>query len=209
MNWELLLLGLKLDDVGSAKLEAVGSTMMSGNPLEGVLEVVVSSVVGSNSSLVVVGSGSSLVVVEEVVKGVELGAVGSTIVSGRPVDGCVDSAGVVGCTMLSGNPCEGTSEVVAGKPSSNEFWLSPPNGFSSLPSNWFSSSPDELVVAGALEVVDEAGRDEEVSVFVIVTVCVPVSPGNVGSMVVTCSVWPGVSQGSSALKLERNGAQSK
>lgn len=201
MNWELLLLlGLKLDDVGSAKLEAVGSTMMSGNPLEGVLEVVVSSVVGSNSSLVVV---------EEVVKGVELGAVGSTIVSGRPVDGCVDSAGVVGCTMLSGNPCEGTSEVVAGKPSSNEFWLSPPNGFSSLPSNWFSSSPDELVVAGALEVVDEAGRDEEVSVFVIVTVCVPVSPGNVGSMVVTCSVWPGVSQGSSALKLERNGAQSK
>jgi hypothetical protein len=161
--------------------------MISGNPLEGELEVVVSSVVGSNSWLVVVGSYSSLVVVEDVVRGAELGAVGSTIVSGRPVDGCVDSAGVVGCTMLSGNPCEGTSEVVAGKPSSKWFWSSssssPPNGFSS------SSSSDEPVVdAGALEVVDEAGRDEEVWVFVIVTVCVPVSPGNVGSMVVTCSI---------------------
>jgi hypothetical protein len=183
----LLLLGLKLDDEGSAELEAVGATMISGNPLEGVLEVVVFSVVGSNSWLVVVGSYSSLVVVEDVVRGAELGAVGSTIVSGRPVDGCVDSAGVVGCTMLSGNPCEGTSEVVAGKPSSKWFWSSssssPPNGFSS------SSSSDEPVVdAGALEVVDEAGRDEEVWVFVIVTVCVPVSPGNVGSMVVTCSI---------------------
>ena len=209
MNWELLLLGMKLDDEGSAKLEAVGSTIISGNPLEGVLEVVVSSVVGSNSSLVVVGSDSSLVVVEDVVTGAELGAVGSTIVSGRPVDGCVDSAGVVGCTMLSGNPCEGTSDVVVVKPSSNGFWSSPPNGLSSLPSNGFSSSPDEFVVAGVLEVVDEAGMDEEVWVFVIVTVCVPVSPGNVGSMVVTCSVWSGVSQGSSALKLERNDAQSK
>lgn len=181
----LLLLGLKLDDEGSAELEVVGSTIISGNPLEGVLEVVVSSVVGSNSWLVVVGSYSSLVVVEDVVRGAELGAVGSTIVSGRPVDGCVDSAGVVGCTMLSGNPCEGTSEVVAGKPSSKWFWSSS----SSSPPNGFSSSSDELVVdAGALEVVDEAGRDEEVSVFVIVTVCVPVSPGNVGSMVVTCSI---------------------
>lgn len=209
MNWELLLLGMKLDDEGSAKLEAVGSTIMSGNPLEGVLEVVVSSVVGSNSSLVVVGPDSSLVMVEDVVKGAELGAVGSTIVSGRPVDGCVDSAGVVGCTMLSGNPCEGTSDVVVVKPSSNGFWSSPPNGLSSLPPNRFSSSPDEFVVAGALEVVDEAGTDEEVWVFVIVRVCVPVSPGNVGSMVVTCSVWSGASQGSSALKLERNDAQSK
>lgn len=174
----LLLLGLELDDEDSAKLEAVGSTMILGNPLEGVLDVVVSSGVGSNSSLVVVGSDSSLVVVEDVVKGAELGAVGSTIVSGRPVDGCVDSAGVVGCTMLSGNPREGTSEVVSG--SSNGFWSSPPNGF--------SSSPDELVDAGELEVVNEAGTDEEVWVFVIVTVCVPVSPGSVGSIVVTCSV---------------------
>ena len=66
--------------------------------------------------------------------------------------------------MLSGNPCEGTSEVVAGKPSSNGLWSSPPNGFSSSLSN------ELVVVAGALEVVDEAGRDEEVSVFVIVTV---------------------------------------
>ena len=169
MNRELLLLGLKLDDEDSA--EGVGSTMMSGKPLEGVLEVVVSSVVGSDSSLVVL---------EDVVKGAELGAVGSTIVSGRPVDGCVDSAGVVGWTVLTGNPCEGTLDEVAEKPLSNDFWSSPPEGFSSL--------PDALVVAGALEVVDAAGKDEEVSVLVIVTVCVPVSPGNVGSMVVTYSV---------------------
>lgn len=85
--------------------------MISGNPLEGVLEVVGSSVVGTYSSLLVV---------EDVVSGVELGAVGSTIVSGRPVDGCVDSAEVVGCTMISGNPCEGASEV-NGKPSSKGF----------------------------------------------------------------------------------------
>ena len=174
------MVGVELEEA-SEKLEGVGSTMISGNPLEGVLEVVGSSVVGTNSSLVVV---------EDVVSGVELGAVGSTIVSGRPVDGCVDSAEVVGCTMLSGNPCEGTSEEVDGKPSPNVFWLSPPNGFSSLPSsNGFPSSSDVLVVvAGALEVVDDAGTVEDVSVLVIVTVWVPVSPGKVGSMVVTCSV---------------------
>lgn len=155
------MVGIELEEA-SEELEGVGSTMMSGNPLEGVLEVVGSSVVGTNSSLVVV---------EDVVSGVELGAVGSTIVSGRPVDGCVDSADVVGCTMLLGNPCEGTSEVVAEEPSSKGFWSSPPNGFSSSPPNGFSSSSDEfVVVAGALEVVDEAGTDEEVSVFVIVTV---------------------------------------
>ena len=155
------MVGVELEET-SEKLEGVGSTMMSGSPLEGVLEVVGSSVVGTNSSLVVV---------EDVVSGVELGAVGSTIVSGRPVDGCVDSAEVVGCTMISGNPCEGTSEVVVDEPSSEGFWSSPPNGFSSSPPNGFSSSSDEsVVVAGALEVVDEAGTDEEVSVFVIVTV---------------------------------------
>jgi hypothetical protein len=129
--------------VVGAELEGVGATMISGNPLEGVLEDVVSSVVGLKSSLVVV---------EDVVSGAELGAVGSTIVSGKP--------------------CEGTSEEVDGKPSPNVFWLSPPKGFSSLPSsNGFSSSSDVLVVvAGALEVVDDAGRDEDVSVLVIVTV---------------------------------------
>jgi hypothetical protein len=165
------VVGVELEET-SEELAGVGSTMISGNPLEGVLEVADSSVVGTNSSLVVVGSDSSLVVVEDVVSGVEVGAVGSTIVSGRPVDGCVDSAGVVGCTMLSGNPWEGTSEVVAGKPSSNWLWLSPSNGFWSSPPNGLSSkSSDELVVdASALEVVDAVGRDEEVSVFVIVTV---------------------------------------
>jgi hypothetical protein len=128
--------------------------MISGNPLEGVLEDVVSSVVGLKSSLVVV---------EDVVSGAELGAVGSMIVSGRPVDGCVDFAGVMACTMLSGNPREGTSEEVDGEPSLNVFWLSLPNGFS-------SSSDVLVVVAAALEVFDDAGRDEDVSVLVIVTV---------------------------------------
>lgn len=76
---------LLVDDAGE-ELGAVGSTVISGDPLEGVLEMVVSSVLGSYSSLLEVDD----------VKGEELGAVGSRIVSGNPVDGCVDSVEVVG-----------------------------------------------------------------------------------------------------------------
>jgi hypothetical protein len=47
------------------------------------------------------------------------------------------------------------------------------------------------------------------SVFVIVMVCVPVSPSSVGSITVVCSLWPGYEKGLSALKLERKGSQSK
>jgi len=76
---------LLVDDAGE-ELGAVGSTVISGDPLEGVLEMVISSVLGSYSSLLEVDD----------VKGEELGAVGSRIVSGNPVDGCVDSVEVVG-----------------------------------------------------------------------------------------------------------------
>lgn len=82
----LRVVELRIDDDVSAELGAVGCTGESGDPLEGVLKTLASSVLDSYSSLVVVVEYS-----EE-----ELGAVGSTIVSGSPVDGCVDSAGVVG-----------------------------------------------------------------------------------------------------------------
>lgn len=70
-------------------------------------------------------------------------------------------------------------------------------------SDWASSSTvDEL--AG-----EELGVEEVASVFVIVMVCVPVSPSNVGSMTVVWAVWPGYEKGLSALRLERKGSQSK
>jgi hypothetical protein len=66
---------------------------------------------------------------------------------------------------------------------------------------------DELVTTCELEVVEGGGDD--VSVFVMVIVVVPVSPSRVGSITVVYSVCPGVDQGLSSLKLERKGAQSK
>jgi len=51
--------------------------------------------------------------------------------------------------------------------------------------------------------------EEVASVFVIVIVCVPVSPSNVGSMTVVWAVCPENEKGLSALKLERKGSQSK
>lgn len=65
----------------------MGSTVISGDPLEGVLEGVLEMAVSS-----VLGSYSSLLEVDDV-KGEELGAVGSRIVSGNPVDGCVEVVG--------------------------------------------------------------------------------------------------------------------
>jgi hypothetical protein len=157
----------ELDDDACEELKAVGCTTVAGNPLEGALEMVVSSAVDSYSSL--------LVLLEDA-EGEELGAVGVRIVSGNPDDGCVDFAGV-GCTMLPENPCEGASVGVDEVASSNEL---------------SSASAVELIVVSCeLDVVDGTGRDEDVSVFVIVTVYVPVSPAYVGSIVVTCSDWPG------------------
>jgi hypothetical protein len=130
----------------------------------------------------VVGSYSSLVAVE-VVSEEELGELGCTMSSlfGSPADGCVLDGGVVDCTVLS---------VVGTKVSSSSVEL------------------DELVVATCeLEVVEGGGDD--VSVFVMVIVVVPVSPSRVGSITVVYSVCPGVDQGLSSLKLERKGAQSK
>ena len=69
-------------------------------------------------------------------------------------------------------------------------------------SDWVSSSTTE-------DDASELYAEEVVSVFVIVMVCVPVSPSNVGSITVVCSVWPGYEKGLSALKLERKGSQSK
>jgi len=135
----------KLDDDACEELEAVGATTVAGNPLEGELEIVVSSAVDSYSSLVVL----------EDAEGEELGAVGVRIVSGSPDDGCVDVAGV-GCTMLPENPCEGTSVGVDETSSSNALSS--------------ASSVELVVVSCELEVVDETGCDEDVSVFVIVTV---------------------------------------
>jgi hypothetical protein len=127
------------------ELEAVGSTIDSGNPLEGVLEMVVSSVVDVYSSLVVL----------EDAEGEELETVGVRIVSGNPGDGCVDSADV-GCTMLPENPCDGALEGVDETSSSTELSL--------------ASAVELVVVSCELEGVDGAGCDEDVSVFVIVTV---------------------------------------
>jgi len=70
-------------------------------------------------------------------------------------------------------------------------------------SDWVSSSTTED------DASEELYAEEVVSVFVIVMVCVPVSPSNVGSITVVCSVWPGYEKGLSALKLERKGSQSK
>lgn len=55
----------------------------------------------------------------------------------------------------------------------------------------------------------ELDVEEVASVFVIVMVCVPVSPSNVGSMTVVWAVCPGYEKGLSALKLDKNGSQSK
>lgn len=56
---------------------------------------------------------------------------------------------------------------------------------------------------------EELDAEGVTSVFVIVMVCVPVSPSSVGSITVVCSLWPGYEKGLSALKLERKGSQSK
>jgi phosphoribosyl-ATP pyrophosphohydrolase len=131
----------------------------------------------------VLDSYSSLLVVNEVVVE-EMGEDGWTISSlfGSPDDGCAVETGVVDSTVLLGD--------ADAKTSSNAL---------------FPSSPVELDELVAVEV----GGGEDVSVFVIVKVCVPVSPSRVGSIVVVYSDWPISDQGLSALKLERKGSQSK
>lgn len=131
----------------------------------------------------------------------------------------VDSENV-GCTGFSGiSPVEAAlgfcSENAEDVVSSfchqkRDLFEGSPSETAELSENPESSTTSlvELVQGTELEVKDEVGGDD-VWVLVIVTVCVPVNPSSVGSMVVVYSLWPGVDQGSSALKLERKGSQSK
>jgi hypothetical protein len=98
----------------------------------------------------------------------------------------------VGWTGLLGTlPAETTLDVI--------YSLSASQGAS----DWASLSTTDDLPREGLE------AEEVASVFVIVMVCVPVSPSNVGSMTVVCSVWPGSEKGLSALKLDKKGSQSK
>jgi hypothetical protein len=126
-----------VEDEVNVELEAVGCTMFSGIPLDGVLKTLASSVLETDSTLVVASEKKT-------------GELGWTMSSlfGSPADGCVVEAGVVDCAVLS----------------------------------VFGASVElELVVGGG----------EDVSVFVIVMVVVPVNPSRVGSMTVVYSVCPG------------------
>lgn len=124
----------------------------------------------------------------------------------------------VGCMGFSGiSPVDATLEV--GSEYSEEVVSSLSHQGRSLEdAPWLSSFTafelsatllDELVQGTELDATEEVGCADVVRVLVIVTVCASLNPSNVGSMVVVYSLWPGVDQGSSALKLERKGAQSK
>lgn len=119
----------------------------------------------------------------------------------------VDSEKVGWTGLLGTLPAEGAPKSSLSS-SSQGPWSSSSSSLAEGPSENAASSELELgeldVRARELDVV--GGRDEDVSVFVIVTVCVPVRPGNVGSITVVYSDWSGAM---SPLKLARKGSQSK
>jgi hypothetical protein len=205
---------LRVDEL-SVELGTVGCRVVSGKPLDG-------------ASTWLLDSKYSLV---EDVNTDELEAVGWMMLSriGIPADGCVDEDAVDCPKSPPRNPRDDSrvelvslsvlatysllEEIVEELGSDNVGWT---GLLGTLPAETTLDVVDSISASdwvSSLIADDDASEElytEEVaSVFVIVMVCVPVSPSNVGSMTVVCSVWPGFEKGLSALKLERKGAQSK
>ena len=136
-------------------------------------------------------------------------------ITGSPADGCVEDAAVFCPKSPPKNPRDDSSVELVSLSVLGTYSLvedvseeldSENVGWTGL----LGTVPAEttLDVVDSLP-TDELNAEDVASVFVIVMVCVPVSPSNVGSMTVVCAVWPGYEKGLSALKLERKGAQSK
>jgi hypothetical protein len=158
----------------------------------------------------------------------ELDAVGWIMLSriGIPADGWVDEDAAVDCPKSPPRKPRveldkslavlGTysllDEIVEELDSENVGWT---GLLGTLPAEATPDVVDALSASDWVSSITEDDASEELdaegvtSVFVIVMVCVPVSPSSVGSITVVCSLWPGYEKGLSALKLERKGSQSK